>query len=230
MIQAIAAVADDAERISLYRLTIRKLAFDDWKHRSLDLLVAISDAAIQDCERLGGDYLEQANVLCFNSSANLADCWADGFHREPRHFRKGLEYAEKALWYREHLGKGPGSVAMATWALAKHQQSLGHAQEAREAYRRCLKLEIQAAHEAGKPAELTIDAPSGLLIAAGYVALMDDDRATLVRLDTVLRKMLDSGGEAREEAAIVVLQLRETARHMGRDLGALFAADAARSV
>jgi hypothetical protein len=214
MLNRLSAVADDAERISLRRFVIRKLAFDKWQNQNLDLVIALGEAAIEDCEALGGDWLQQANVLCFNMSANLADCWGDSFAREPRHFEKGIEYAEKALWYRRHLGKGPGSIAMPTWALAKHQQSLGHTDEAKTNYRRCLDLETEAAKESGKPAEISTDAPAGYLIAVGYVALLEDDLNKLSDLAAVLKEMFDSGGEPRDEADIILGQLRLTAQKM----------------
>lgn len=209
--------ADDATRIALFRSTIRHMAFDVWRNKDLDVMTAVADAAIEDCEQLGGDYLQQANVVCFNASANLADCWSDDFPREPRHFEKGIEYAKKALWFRDHLAKGPGALAMATWALGKHQQSLGRIEEATETFRRCLDLEIQAAHQAGKPAEIDAGAPAGYLIAAGYLGLMTGDRPTLLRLETVLSDMEAAGGEPREEAEIISGQLRETAKQLGAE-------------
>ncbi|MFI5387664.1 MAG: hypothetical protein ACHQ50_16265 [Fimbriimonadales bacterium] len=214
ILDRIRAVEDDGERISLYRFTIRKLAFDEWKNKSLDVMTAITDAAIGDCEELGGDYLQQANVILFNSSANLADCWADSFPREPRHFEKGIEYAKKALWYRDHLGKGPGPKAMATWALGKHQQSLGRLEEAKETFRRCLELETEAAAEAGKPAEISAEAPNGYLIAAGYVALMEKNGADLAKLKGILDEMIAHGGDPKDDAEIILGQMVETARHL----------------
>lgn len=215
LLAQIQAIEDDGDRISVYRFVIRKLSFEDWQNKSLDLTVALADAAIQDCELLGADYLQQANVICFNMSANLADCWADGFAREPKHFEKGIEFAKKALWFRDHLGKGPGSKAMATWALGKHLQSLGRLEEAMVAFKKCLDLETQAAAEAEKPAEISTSAPDGYLIAAGYVALMEDDQESLTQLASVLREMDEKGGEAKEDAGIIALQLRETAKSLG---------------
>lgn len=215
MLAEIQRVTDDAARISLYRSTIRHLAFDGWQNKDLDVMTVLADAAIEDCERLGGDYLQQANLICFNTSANLADCWADDFPREPRHFEKGIEYAKKALWFRDHLAKGPGAMAMATWALGKHQQSLGRLDEATETFRRCLDLEIRAADEAGKPAEIVATAPAGYLIAIGYLGLMTNDRPSLLRLEEVLREMEAAGGEPKDEAEIISGQLRETAKHLG---------------
>src|SRR5439155_7954781 len=100
------------------------------------------------------DYLQQANLILYNTSANLADCWGDDFIREPRHFEKGLEYARKALWYREHLGKAAANKAMAWWAIGKHLMSLGHLEESRDAFATSFDYEVKAAGEAGKPAEV----------------------------------------------------------------------------
>jgi hypothetical protein len=152
-------------------------------------------------------------VICYNTSANLCDCWNDGFAREKRHFEKGLEYAKKALWYREHLSKGPANFAMATWATGKHQLSLGHEAEAIDSFTRCVELETQAAHEACKPAEISKDAPAGYLIARGYLALMIRNVDDLSQLAEVLREMEDLGGEPKDESEIIRLQLIETAKN-----------------
>lgn len=219
LISRIQNVPEEAERVSLARSVIRKLAFEPWHNKDLDVMTAVADWAIAECERLGGDYLQQANVICFNTSANLADCWGDDFRREPRHFVAGLHYAQRALWYRDHIGKGPGARAMATWALGKHQQSLGHLEESLASFHRCLLLEREAAVEAGKPADLSGDAPPGYLIATGYVALLEGDLATLEKLARVLREMCARGGEDKEEADIIEGQLRETGRQLGIEFG-----------
>jgi hypothetical protein len=210
MLSSIRSIADDAERIGLYRSTIRHLAFDDWNNKNLDVMTALADAAIADCDRLGGDFLQQANVICYNTAANLADCWADDFPREARHFEKGIEYATKARWYRNHLGKGPGAMAMAMWALGKHEQSLGRFEEATSTFRQCVELEREAALAAGKPATIAAGAPAGFLIAAGYLALMERDRATLDALRAVLEAGIALGGEAKADAEIILGQLRVT--------------------
>ncbi|HTQ09061.1 MAG TPA: hypothetical protein VMI31_03230 [Fimbriimonadaceae bacterium] len=215
ILAAIANREDEADRIGLSRTAIRHLAFDEWHNDNLDVMTAVADYAIAECERLGGDYFEQANVICYNTSANLCDCWADGFSRAPRHFEKGIEYAEKAVWFRDHLGKGPGSKAMAAWALGKHQQSLGRLEGALSSFRRCLDLETEAARESGKPAEISADAPDGYLIAAGYVALLERDEPALDRLKGVLASMIQSGGEPKGDAEIIEGQLRETAKQLG---------------
>ncbi len=224
LLATIGGIEDDGARISLYRFVIRKLAFDDWENKNLDVMIALADAAIADCENLAGDFLQQANLICFNTAANLADCWADGFNRELRHFEKGLAYAKKGAWYRDHLDKPNGSKAMAQWAIGKHSQSLGLIVEARAAYGRALEFETLAAAEAGKPAEISSEGPAGYLIAAGYVALLDGDAIALGNLVQVCEAMVAAGGTAKAEAEIIVLQLRETARLMGSPLPQLFEA------
>lgn len=208
-------IEDDGERISAYRATMRKLTFSPWENKNLDVMVAVADAAIAECEHLAGDYFEQANIISFNTSANLADCWNDDFPRERRHYEKGIEYAEKALWYREHLGKGPGKMAMAVWALGKHQQSLGMIEEARAAFRRCLSLEEEAAAEAGKPCEIVKEAPDGYLIARAYVALIENIPQDLRMLATALDQMEAEGGDVRADAEIIRGQVIETAKQLG---------------
>ena len=207
LLRRIAAVEDDGERITLYRFVIRQLAFSEWKNKSLDVMIGVADAAISDCEALGGDYLEQANIVLYNVSANLADCWGDEFARERRHFDKGLAYARRAVWYREHLSKPPGSKAMAWWAVGKHLHSLGDYSGALEAFKTCLTFEEAAAAEAGKPSAVSADAPPGYLIAWGWTALLTN-AAEVERLWPVLDEMASRGGEDKVEADIVRGQLK----------------------
>lgn len=211
MMAQIEQIEDVPERIAAYRTAIRKMAFDPWENKTLDPMIALADRVIELCELEGGDMLQQANVICFNTSANLADCWTNGFPHEERHFRKGLAYAEKALWYREHLGKPAGAKALAMWAIGKHRQSLGMP-EALDAFEECLRLETEAAEAAGKPAAISGEAPAGYLIAAGYVAIVTADQTTLDQVLAVCHQWESAGGEAREDAEIIAPQLRETAR------------------
>lgn len=210
LVDRIAGFADGAARVSLYRLTIRKLAFEPWDNKDLDVMTAVADAALDDCDRLGGDYVQQAAAISYNTSANLADCWDDDFRREPRHFEKGIEYARRSLQYRKILEKGPRSLALATWALGKHQQSLGRQGEALGSFRRCLDLETAAATEEGRSAEVSVDAPDGYLIAVGYLALMENDQTCLRELAAVLKDHPD-----REDAEVIRSQLVATARQLG---------------
>lgn len=205
-------VSDPGERIAFCQSLIRNLAFDEWNPKDFDIMTAVADYAIDQCEGLGGDSLEAANVIAYSTSANLCDCWGDDFDRKPRHFKKGIEYARKALWLRSCLGKGPGPEAMATWALGKHQLSLGRTRDAAASFRKCLQLETVAANEAGLPASICLEASDTYLIAAAYVALMQRDRRTLAALREVVDEMATSGGEAKTDAEIISSQLRETAK------------------
>ena len=217
MTAAIRAVPEGKERVSLYSSTIRHLAFEPWANRNLDVMIALADQAIAECESGGDDMLQQANVLCFNMCANLADCWADEFVREPRHHEKGIEYARRALELRRQLKRGPGAEAMAMWGLGKHQQSLGRLDEARASFERCLTLESEADVAAGKKAAVGKDASDAYLIAAGYVALLARDTGTLTAIRELLEERIGQGGEARSDAEIILGQLRETGRQLAMD-------------
>jgi hypothetical protein len=207
MLACLQAVPEGEERINCCRVVIRGLAFEDWDNKNLDVMTAIADYAIAEGERLGGEFFQSANVICFNTSANLCDCWGDDFPRLPHHFEKGLDYAEHSLRLRRELGKGPLAEAKATWAIGKHQQSLGWLREATDSFRRCLELEKKAARANGKPEEVGAGAPDGLLIATAYLALMEGDRRVLDSVKTVLEEMED-----KTDAGIIGSQLRETAK------------------
>lgn len=211
-------IENDGERIATYRFVVRKLMFTPWENRNLDMMTAVSDACIADAELLAGDFLDQANIMCYNASANLCDCWNDGFDREPRHHEKGIAYAKKALWYRDHLGKGPARIAMAMWALGKHQQSLGQLEEARATFQKCVALEEEAARETGQPTEISTEASEGYIIARSYLALMDRNVDDLREVFRVLDEMEAQGGDPKQDAEIIRPQLITTGKQLGLDL------------
>ena len=212
LLSSLNTVADAEERIAVSQRLIRHMAFDEWENKDLDVMTAVADFAIEEGERVGGDLLEAVNVTSYNTSANLCDCWGDGFQRKPKHFKKGIDYARKALWLRSCLGKGPGPEAMATWALGKHQHSLGRIRDATRSFRKCLLLETLAAKGAGKPAEVCVGTTDGYLIAASYLALMERNRVLLASVKEVLHQMVAQSEDAKVNADIISSQLLETAK------------------
>ena len=158
------AAADPAARNTLYRLTLRKLAFGTWAAAEapamLDAMIALGDATIANA--LAAGLTDEANITAYNMAANLCDCWGDAFTRDSHHFEKGLGYAEQALTLRRALEKGPGPFAMAFWAKGKHLLSLGRYADAAQAFSYALEKETEKAEGA------TSD---GMTTAAGFLAL-----------------------------------------------------------
>ncbi|RYZ79153.1 MAG: hypothetical protein EOP06_27730, partial [Proteobacteria bacterium] len=116
--QWIAKLPDLKEQVALYRFAVRGLMFRAWSGKTMTPVRLLGERAIAVALQLGDK--EEANVICYNMSANLADCWDDGFQRSPQDFRKGLEYAERALAYREELKKGPTPFSLAHWAKKRN--------------------------------------------------------------------------------------------------------------
>jgi hypothetical protein len=143
-------------------------------------MVAVGEAAIaaaldqagaarEDADRIW--WTDQANIHCYNVSANLADCWDDGFICDRSDFEKGLELANRAVSFREQLQKPPASLAMATWAQGKHLLSLRRFDEARAAFERSLACEREVAASLGLSQEVEAGAHFGLILCHGYLAL-----------------------------------------------------------
>ena len=84
---AIHAESDDGCRSQLFRFAVRRLGGGSGATaEELDAMVIIGDNAIADSKQRE----DQANVMAFNLSTNLCDCWGDGDSRLTRHFEAGL--------------------------------------------------------------------------------------------------------------------------------------------
>ena len=114
-------------------------------------MIELGDAALSHA--LSINEKDEANIVCFNMSANLCDCWNDAFKRERRHFERGLAYADRALEFRRQLGKTPDKVAMAHWARGKHLLSLGRFSDAISAFKENYDC-VVAANNADEPETL----------------------------------------------------------------------------
>lgn len=184
-----AAVADfvagfnDEERRKLY--SFAQIAFygREWTGKRFDGYVEVANAGIaeglrqaeaatsaEDSARL----VDFANVLSYNLSADLAECWpGDTLPRERRHFEAGLKAAEDCIRWREELGKGPGPFAMAYWAKGMHQLSLGDAGGASGNFKKSLNYYVEVAKEVGEATEVSPEAGFGLILADGYLGLAE---------------------------------------------------------
>ncbi len=173
---------DPFERNQLFRFAIQTLNFRDWYGKNLNLLIELGDMAISDGmksslslsqEEDRNLFKDQVNILCYNMSANLADCWNDKFNRGNIHFEKGLVYAEKALMLRAELRKGPMPFSMAFWAKGVHHFFLNQKQKAMESFELSLDHAEKFSREVGKTTDLNAEADFSLILAHGYIALVE---------------------------------------------------------
>jgi tetratricopeptide (TPR) repeat protein len=183
VIEFIAPFPDDEQRRKLFSFARFAFAMREWEGKNLDAVLAVANAGIEEGLRQAeaaasaeeaAKLTDYANVLSYNLSADLAECWpGDTLPRERRHFEAGLKAAEDCLHWREELGKGPGPFAMAYWAKGMHQLSLGDVAGAKESFQKSYDANVEVAREEGTPAEVSPEAGFGLILADGYLGLAE---------------------------------------------------------
>lgn len=181
VIAAIEEESDPKDRRGLFSLAMGVLGREEWPGRSLDATIAIARAGIEEGVRQAeaeSDEAERvkridfANVLGFNLSADLADCWpADDRPREPRHLAAGLAAAEDCLRWRRELNKGPFPFSIAYWAHGMHSLSLGDLGTARDSFERSLAAAREVAASQERATEAGADATFGVNLGVGYLGL-----------------------------------------------------------
>ncbi len=185
----VTAVADfvagfnDEERRKLYSFAQRAFYGREWEGKSFDGYIEIANAGIAEGLRQAeaatssedsAKLVDFANVLSYNLSADLAECWpGDTLPREKRHFEAGLKAAEDCIRWREELGKGPGPFGMAYWAKGMHQLSLGDVGSAVDNFKKSLEYYVEVAKEEGESTEVSAEAGFGVILADGYVGLAE---------------------------------------------------------
>jgi hypothetical protein len=211
---AIQSETDAERREQLFRYAIRKLGGGSGASASdLDAMVAIGSVATS---KTGGRE-PQVNVMAFNLSANLCDCWGDGDSRQRAHFEAGLRFADLALELRRILKKDASSFSMAHWARGKHLLSLGRAREAAEAFQESLNCERIAARENGQDPSALENASGGLLNSRAFLGLSmarsgrPEGNAMLEESLAILRHRIEKGeGEMKEDAQVYLDQIQES--------------------
>lgn len=198
------------ERGALLRFGVRKIAFNAFPPSFLDDMIVLGDAAIACATGLGDE--AEVNVLAFNLSANLCDCWGDAYGRERRHFERGLAYADQALALRLRLGVPLEKVALAHWARGKHLLSLGRFDDAVEAFEEQLRC-LSSAPPTPSPPAAALAAEAYLAIAR-RVAQRDADGRDLGASMAQLRALLDDPAKA-DDAKVYLDQLVATCAALG---------------
>jgi len=211
---AIQSEIDSERREQLFRYAIRKLGGGTGASASdLDAMVTIGNAATSNTE--GRE--TQVNVMAFDLSANLCDCWGDGDSRRKSNFEAGLRFADLALELRKTLKKDASSFSMAHWARGKHLLSLGRAKEAADAFQESLRCEQTAARENGQDPSSLETVPGGLLNSRAFLGLSmvrsgrPEGNAMLEDTIAILRNRAEHGeGELKEDAQVYLDQIQES--------------------
>jgi uncharacterized protein (TIGR02246 family) len=218
---------DIERRRKLWSFAQRSFMSKDWTGKSLDEVTAIVTAGIDESQRQAVaatspderyKAVEHANILSFNLSAELADCWPDSGRgqetRERRHFETGLRLAEDCVRARRELGKPPERRALAYWAVGMHQLSLGNRWEALGAFETAAglaALEVAGTDKAGvKPGgDFAVILYEGY---AGIARMALGDAAGRARYDRAIKAFEDTvakfTGELKEDAQFGIDQLR----------------------
>lgn len=173
---------DPLQRRQLHLFASGQFALEDWPGKNLDGYIAVARAAITECAQQAEDEpdletsrkrLDLANVISYNLSAKLADCWDDkDLGRERRHFEVGLEAANDCLRWRFELEKGPYPRSIAAWAKGMHELSLGDAAIAAATFERSLELAVEHVEAS---TEETPDAERhfGVALGEGYLGIAE---------------------------------------------------------
>jgi tetratricopeptide (TPR) repeat protein len=193
----------DDERRKLYSFAQQAFYGREWEGKSLDGYIEIVNAGIAEGLRqaeAAGDPNEAArlkdyaNVLSYNMSADLAECWpGDETPRERRHLEAGLKAAEDCIRWREELGKGPFPFSIAYWAKGMHELSLGAKENALADFKKSFDYALEYAKAEGVSMEVSPDGDFVVLLGAGYVGLAE-------------WALGDVGGKTRYEEAVAAFR------------------------
>jgi hypothetical protein len=173
---------DDAERRrALYSLAAGGFAMREWEGKNLDDHMAVVRAGIAEGLRqaeaaldaeTSAKLLDYANVMSYNLSADLAECWpGDTLPRDKRHFEAGLKAAEDCIRWREEIGKGPGPLSMAYWARGMHLLSMGETAASLENFEKSFDYAVESAKAEGKDASVSAEGDFAVILGAGYAGL-----------------------------------------------------------
>lgn len=214
---------DPEERRQLWRLALRRLDDRESPLRSFETIIDVAQAGIDDAMTLSNQardsesaatWADAANVLSYNLSAALADCWPDDpAPRERHHFEIGLRAAEDCIRWRWELGKPPDRRAMGYWAAGMHHLSLGNLLEAWGSFTTAEKLArgtLKGSHGAGVEPE----GDFGVILYHGYAGIArwvmgeDEGRRDYERACRAFEGTGHSDPERKEDADFGLEQLR----------------------
>lgn len=189
---------DAKQRRVLYAFARQGLVMGDWPGRDLDEYIFVCRAGIDTIleqataepdDEAAKRLTDSANVISYNLSADLADCWPpDGLVRRQPHFEAGLHAAADCVTWREELGKPAWAKSMAYWAKGMHELSLGDAPGSEASWAASLGHAVDDAKEEGQVSEVGPEGAYGVVLSSGLLGLAEWSRGS-------------SDGRARYEAA-----------------------------
>ncbi len=203
---------DYKEQIALYRFSARSLMFRPWNNKNLRPIIQLGDKAIAQALQIGE--IDEANIMNYNMSANLADCWDDGMERGRGHFQRGLQYAERAIEFRKQLKKSALSFSIAYWAHGAHHYFLEDFVAAENSFKLSLQSAMEDAKATGQSADLTKNSSYYVLLSYGYLSLAQMAQGKLAAADVFQKVMSCFEGmkeiseEAKTSATIGIEQLQ----------------------
>lgn len=214
---------NDEERRKLYSFAQRAFYGNEWEGKSFDGYIEIVNAGIAeglrqadaaDDPKKAAELTDYANVLSYNLSADLAECWpGDEAPRERRHLEAGLKAAEDCVRWREELDKGPFPFSIAYWAKAMHQLSLGDNPGALENFKKSFDYAVEYAKAEGVPTNVSAEGDFLVILGAGYVGLAEwaaGDKAGKNRYDEAVaafRAQVDDYPDKKDDAQFGIDQL-----------------------
>ncbi|HJM74515.1 MAG TPA: hypothetical protein QGI71_01430 [Dehalococcoidia bacterium] len=174
--------ADPVTRHTLYDVARRGLIFREWEGKNFDSYITVIDAGIKQLLAEADATAPDARVdvyrglhaLCYNLTADLADCWPDD--DEPRsrsHHERGLRAADDCLRWLEHL-PGPADEPRTRdhWARGIHLLALDEPAAAASAWELSLSHAETTAQAAHKSTAISVDGDFPVILASGYLALI----------------------------------------------------------
>jgi len=181
LIAAIREEEDPGLRRALFLLSLRRIASSEFPNASLDTSLEVARAAIAEGVRQAESEADSeeaarrkdfANVLSYNLSADLAECWPeDPRPRRREHFEAGLQAAEDCLRWREELDKGPMPFSLAHWAHGIHALSLGRIETAIRSFEASLSAAREAARRDERSPTEGAESTFGVHLGLGYLGI-----------------------------------------------------------
>jgi hypothetical protein len=188
-VEATIAVIEKIElpqRLNLFAFAQQAFGQRAWKNKSLakqtELVKAGICAAMEfsksisldgDAER-AANIKDFANVMSFNLSADLAECWpGDDVVRQETDLKAGLAAAEDCVRWRHELEKGPTPFSMAHWVLGMHQISLAQYEEAVKNFSQAVEYGQKAATANNRSSEITASGDFSPIVSYGYLGIAE---------------------------------------------------------
>jgi hypothetical protein len=210
-------------RRDLWRMALRRFDERAEPRRNFELLIDIAQAGIDDAMTLANqatdgaaaaEWADAANVLSYNLSAALADCWPDDpAPRERHHFEIGLRAAEDCIRWRWELGKSADRRAMGYWAAGMHHLSLGNLAEAWGGFSTAERL-VRGDAKGGHGAGVSPGGDFGVILYHGYAGIArwlqgeDEGRRDFERACRAFEETHTTDPDRKEDARFGLEQLR----------------------